>query len=175
MLKNVGCATFGRFFHKIIWSPCLTRIGPWPLFRTWMGPPALRIDAHLGDVGGHLLEERVLLCVPLLVGHLGVDVMITIFGDFWNFSAIKLAFFSKTNVMIKFLHNLALFWVKTPIFCHFLRKYLKINLKNLAKIFKNSLHTSDTCATEPSRCWQRWSQWHICEAIESEIAGIPSR
>jgi hypothetical protein len=39
----------------------------------------------------------------------GVDVMITIFCDFRRFSAKKLAFFSKTNVMIKILHNLALF------------------------------------------------------------------
>jgi hypothetical protein len=38
----------------------------------------------------------------------GVDVMITIFCDFWQFSAKKLAFFSKTNAMIKILHNLAL-------------------------------------------------------------------
>jgi hypothetical protein len=36
----------------------------------------------------------------------GVDVMITIFCDF---SAKKLAFFSKTNVVIKILHDLALF------------------------------------------------------------------
>jgi hypothetical protein len=39
----------------------------------------------------------------------GVDVMITIFCDFCQFSVKKLAFFSKTNVMIQFLHNLALF------------------------------------------------------------------
>jgi hypothetical protein len=39
----------------------------------------------------------------------GVDVMITIFGDFRQFAAKKLAFFSKTNVMIKDLHYLALF------------------------------------------------------------------
>jgi hypothetical protein len=32
----------------------------------------------------------------------GVDVMITILCDFRHFSAKKLAFFSKTNVMIKF-------------------------------------------------------------------------
>jgi hypothetical protein len=38
-----------------------------------------------------------------------VDVMITIFGDFSQFSAKKLAFFLNTNVMIKILHNLALF------------------------------------------------------------------
>jgi hypothetical protein len=35
-------------------------------------------------------------------------------------------FFSKTNVMIKILDNLALFWVKTPFFRRiFLRKYSK--------------------------------------------------
>jgi hypothetical protein len=43
------------------------------------------------------------------IGIPGVDVMITIFCDFRQFSAKKLAFFSKTNVMIKVLHNLALF------------------------------------------------------------------
>jgi hypothetical protein len=48
--------------------------------------------------------------------HQGVDVMITIFSDFRQFSAKKLAFFSKTNVMIKILHNLALFLVKNAIF-----------------------------------------------------------
>jgi hypothetical protein len=37
----------------------------------------------------------------------GVDVMMTIFCDFRQFSA-KI-FFSKTNVMIKILHKLALF------------------------------------------------------------------
>jgi hypothetical protein len=46
----------------------------------------------------------------------GVDVMITIFCDFLQFSAKKLAFFSKTNVMIKFLHVLALFRVKNAYF-----------------------------------------------------------
>jgi hypothetical protein len=38
--------------------------------------------------------------------------MITNFCDFGQFSAKKLAFFSKTNVRIKFLHNLALFRVE---------------------------------------------------------------
>jgi hypothetical protein len=42
----------------------------------------------------------------------GTDVMITIFCDFWQFSAKKLAFFSKTNVMINWL----CFQSKTPIF-----------------------------------------------------------
>jgi hypothetical protein len=39
----------------------------------------------------------------------GTDVMITIFGDFPQFSAKKLAFFSETNVMVQILHYLALF------------------------------------------------------------------
>jgi hypothetical protein len=46
----------------------------------------------------------------------GVDVMITIFCDFSQFSAKKLAFFSNTNVMIKILRNLALFRVKNANF-----------------------------------------------------------
>jgi hypothetical protein len=58
----------------------------------------------------------------------GVDVMITIFWDFWQFSAKKLAFFSKNNVMIKFLRNLALFWVKNANFL----------LNFSAKIFRKS-------------------------------------
>jgi hypothetical protein len=37
----------------------------------------------------------------------GADVMITIFSDFCQFSAKKLAFFSKTNVMIKIFAKLA--------------------------------------------------------------------
>jgi hypothetical protein len=37
----------------------------------------------------------------------GVDVMITIYCDFCQFSAKKLASFSKANVMMKFFHNLA--------------------------------------------------------------------
>jgi hypothetical protein len=56
----------------------------------------------------------------------GVDVMITIFCDFRQFLAKKLAFFSNTNVMIKTLHNLALFWVKNASFCNiFRRRYFK--------------------------------------------------
>jgi hypothetical protein len=42
--------------------------------------------------------------------------MITIFGDFCQFSAKKLAFFLNANVMINFLPNLALFWVKNADF-----------------------------------------------------------
>jgi hypothetical protein len=46
----------------------------------------------------------------------GVDVMITILCDFCQFSAKKLAFFLKTNAMIKILHNLPLFRVKNANF-----------------------------------------------------------
>jgi hypothetical protein len=42
--------------------------------------------------------------------------MITIFCDFSLFLAKKLSFFSKTNVMIKFFQNLALFEVKNANF-----------------------------------------------------------
>jgi hypothetical protein len=49
--------------------------------------------------------------------------------NFLRFSPIfgeKMAFFSKTNVTIHFLHNLALFCVKMPILCRlFWRKYFK--------------------------------------------------
>jgi hypothetical protein len=57
----------------------------------------------------------------------GVDVIITIFCDFRQFPAEKLAFFSKTNAMIKIFHNLALLWVKNTNLSHwiFQRKYLK--------------------------------------------------
>jgi hypothetical protein len=47
-------------------------------------------------------ERRIISASP------GVDVMITIFWDFRQFSEKKLAFFSKINVMVNFLNNLAL-------------------------------------------------------------------
>jgi hypothetical protein len=56
-----------------------------------------------------------LLCHPSNVYKInptfypGVDIMTTIFCDFSQFSDKKLAFFSKTNVMIKLFQNLALF------------------------------------------------------------------
>jgi hypothetical protein len=67
----------------------------------------------------------------------GVDVMITIFCDFRQFSAKKLAFFSKPNVMIKFLHYLALFWVK--------------NANYFAKIFGENIFKNHNIGP--------WSHW----------------
>jgi hypothetical protein len=51
--------------------------------------------------------------------------MRTIFGGFCQFLSKKLAFFSKTNVMIKILHISPLFWLKNANFFaeFFLRKY----------------------------------------------------
>jgi hypothetical protein len=54
--------------------------------------------------------------------------MIKIFGEFGQFLAKKLAFFSKTIVMINFFQNLALFLVKNANFL----------LNFSAKIFKKS-------------------------------------
>jgi hypothetical protein len=48
----------------------------------------------------------------------GVDVMITIFCDFYPFSAKKLAFFSKTNVMITI-------FAKTSFVLHQKRQYFR--------------------------------------------------
>jgi hypothetical protein len=58
----------------------------------------------------------------------GVDVMITIFCDFSQFSAKKLAFFLNTNAMINFFQNLALFCVKKANFfaTFFVENILKI-------------------------------------------------
>jgi hypothetical protein len=41
-------------------------------------------------------------CLSRYIEYFGTDVMITIFCEFCPFSAKKLAFFSKTNVMITF-------------------------------------------------------------------------
>jgi hypothetical protein len=57
----------------------------------------------------------------------GVDVMITIFCDFCQFSAKKLAFFSKTNVIIKILEIVTVVWAKKRQYFRqiFRRKYFK--------------------------------------------------
>jgi hypothetical protein len=52
----------------------------------------------------------------------GVDVMITIFCDLGQFLAKKMAFFSKTKVMIKLVPYLALFLVKNANFLGELKK-----------------------------------------------------
>jgi hypothetical protein len=102
----------------------------------------------------------ILLCLPILGGSMllslflviwlfwpGADVMITIFCDFFQFWAKKLAFFSKTNVMIQFLHNLASFWA--PIFRKiFQRKYLKI-------IHRSYIKKWPFCSCEAR------AQWHV--------------
>jgi hypothetical protein len=70
----------------------------------------------------------------------GVDDMITIFCDFWRFSAKKMAFFSKTNVMIKILHNVSLFWAKNANF--FVETILKI-ITSVPGRMSSSLDSAD--------------------------------
>jgi hypothetical protein len=65
--------------------------------------------------GSHLLcriGREVLPCPEWQLLWTGVDVIITIFCDFSQFSAEKMAFFLNTNVMIIFFQNLDLFRVK---------------------------------------------------------------
>jgi hypothetical protein len=52
-------------------------------------------------------------CIPLILGSMLWSQFSAIFD---NFRRKKLAFFSKTNVMMKLLNNLALFWVKNANF-----------------------------------------------------------
>jgi hypothetical protein len=58
-------------------------------------------------------------------GDQGVDVMITIFCDFSQFSAEKLAFFLKCQCYDHFFQNLASFWVKNA---NFLLNFKKSNI-----------------------------------------------
>jgi hypothetical protein len=64
-------------------------------------------------------QQKLHFIIDKIETRSGVDVMITIFCDFCQLSAKQLAFFSITNVMIKHLHNLALFSVKNAIFTIF--------------------------------------------------------
>jgi hypothetical protein len=56
------------------------------------------------DVEGQVVERHIVenLIKEATYCRTGTNVMITIFCDFCLFSAKKLAFFSKTNVMITF-------------------------------------------------------------------------
>jgi hypothetical protein len=61
-------------------------------------------------IGSNIIEcfnrEQIFLSVIASASELpGVDVMIIIFCDFRQFSVKKMAFFSKTNVMIIFSKN----------------------------------------------------------------------
>jgi hypothetical protein len=69
--------------------------------------------------------------------------MIPIFCDFRQFSAKKLAFFSKTNVMVKIFHNLALFRVKNAKF------FAEFFGENILKIIR---HRSPVSNCPFSRC-----------------------
>jgi hypothetical protein len=64
--------------------------------------------------------------------------MITIFGDFRQFSAKKFAFFSKTNILVNVLPNLALFSVKNANLSPFFAP------QNISKIITSG-HPSSEC------------------------------
>jgi hypothetical protein len=92
----------------------------WP--KNWVGLPFGRFFANLS----------------------GVDAMITFFCDFCQFSAKKLAFFSKTYVMIKILHNFALFWVKNANF------FAEIFGENILKIITSPGHPASRQLQAPT-------------------------
>jgi hypothetical protein len=69
--------------------------------------------------------------------------MITIFCDFRQFLAKKLALFSKNNAMIKNLHNLALFRVKNANF------FAEIFGENILKII----------TSVPGHTYSRLAKW----------------
>jgi hypothetical protein len=106
---------------------------------------------------GHTWHSWYALCLfgqPGYPWNCGVDVMITIFGDFSQFSAKKLVFFLNTNVMINFFQNLALFWVKNANF------FAKIFGENISKIITSVPGYPWNCASMQNNLihWQRLTQ-----------------
>jgi hypothetical protein len=75
-----------------------------------------RNDLKKGDTQSKMTKNLFCYKNGLAFVAPGVDVMITIFCDFRQFSAKKMAFFSKSSVMINVFQNLAFFETKTPIF-----------------------------------------------------------
>jgi heme/copper-type cytochrome/quinol oxidase subunit 4 len=72
----------------------------------------------------------------------GVNVVITILCDCCQFSAKNWCFFSTTNVIIKFFHELGVVWAKTPISllffrlkCFFFKSKHRSPIKFISKIY----------------------------------------
>jgi hypothetical protein len=113
------------------------------------------------------------ICMPT-----GVNVMITIFCDFYPFSAKKLAFFSKTNVMITIFSKLALFCVKNAnIFDKFFGKnILKIIVKQLDSFLTSDrleTYVSNECILKVGACLNTNDYIRINAAQHGEI--IPTK
>jgi hypothetical protein len=89
--------------------------------------------------------------------------MITIFCDFWQFSAKKLAFFLNTNVMIKFCQNLALFWVNNAYFPHifFGKNIFKIITSVPGKSSLNNITWTKQRKSTPRRDSNLGSYWFL--------------
>jgi hypothetical protein len=80
----------------------------------------------------------------------GVDVMITIFCNFWQFSEKKLAFSQNTMLWSKFCMIYLCFESKKPFFCWiFRRKYLKNH--NIGPCLASRLPASASAASSRSR------------------------
>jgi hypothetical protein len=91
------------------------------LYQERSGNPAVNLSLSLSCHSGLACKNR------RKERRAGVNVMITFFRHFRQFSAKKLAFSSKTNVIIKILPIVAEVLAKTPIFGE----------QKMAKIFLN--------------------------------------
>jgi hypothetical protein len=101
----------------------------------------------------------------------GVDVIITIFYDFPQFSAKKLAFFLNTNVMIKFFSKFSFVWSQKRQFLakFFGRRYSKNNNIGPWSRAKNCSHDHKTvtlighrfrpCTGLPDFSWYNIPTW----------------
>jgi hypothetical protein len=103
----------------------------------------------------------------------GVDVVIAIFCDFCQFLAKKLALFSKTNVMIKFLQNKQKFEPKNAkIFCQIFRRQYYYNRNIFSQLSKatQKLHFSNAGHRMPVHRGRRFDSRHLdrlCPGIDS--------
>jgi Ulp1 family protease len=91
--NSSDCGIFLLHYVELIFKvPLFKRNFLEPVLKTkfYSGKPELSSFAHAANSGKN--TEAIFVS--------GVDVMITIFSDFRNSSAKKLAFFSKTNVLI---------------------------------------------------------------------------
>jgi hypothetical protein len=108
----------------------------------------------------------------------GVDVMITIFGDFSQFSAKKWRFFQKPMLWLKFCILLSLFWVKNANFFRnfFPRKYFKNHNIGPSCVLTFELWTLSkvrslaTCSTKQPKCTKIAQYWiNTCKKVSQRI------
>jgi hypothetical protein len=76
----------------------------------------------------------------------GVDVMITIFGDFSQFSAKKLAFFLNTSAMITFLSKFAFVSSQKR---HFFAKFFGENILKIITLVPDAMLSKNEASGLP--------------------------